>query len=160
MPSRGKSLRDVVEDEHLIEHRAEAGSEVLVGLLVEVVFLQRLLALECQGEAVGEAQVVLFRADVSAPLEGLDGRELCLQRLEAFDDGGDFIRGGIVFEFQHHDVAIGRGFGGGFFLSGGVGHKQGGAEGGDGEGEKGEAFHGGARVRRARGASSAAQPGQ
>lgn len=122
-------LGHVVHHADLIEQGFELFHKLLVGGVGEVNFQSGFVG-KGDEEAVGEAVVETFRADVDAPLIPFDGVDLRRQLTEGLFDVLDLLGAGAVFELEEDDVAIG-GFG-----SRGGGHE----EKGGGKGEK-EGFH-------------------
>lgn len=99
-------LGDVVEHAGLVEEGLELGDELFVSVVREIDFQAGLVG-EGDEEAVGEAVVETFGADVGAPLEGLHGVDFLGQGDEGVLDGLHLLRLGAVLELKEHNVAVG-----------------------------------------------------
>src|SRR5258705_5388762 len=71
---------------------------------MDEVIVAILFAVEAQSKAVRKALVVLFRADIRAPIETLDARNLLRQRAERIDDFLDLRFAGRRLEFEGDHV--------------------------------------------------------
>ncbi len=136
----GRSLRDEINDEDLVENGEKDFDESLVSFVGNVGFQARFV-LKAYDEAMSVALGVIFRADIGAPLEIGDGVDLLFERGELALDFFDLLRLGVVLELETDDVAIGSG---GFFFGGGsffvvIGHGENRNKGGESDDEF---FHG------------------
>ena len=130
----------VVDDEDLVQVRAEDCLECIVGGVGKVHF-QAGFVLEGHVETVGESFVLVFWAYVGSPFVAGDGRHFGGQLAEGVFHGFHLFGGGGVLEFEEDDVAVHAGVGGG---GRGGGHKSEDAAGeGGAQGEAAEKGHGG-----------------
>lgn len=108
----GLALREVVDDEHFVELWAEQVTEGFV-CGVRKIDVHAGLVFEGEEEAVGVAVVLVFGADVGAPLVAGDGVDLLGQGGEGVLDGFDLVRRGGVLELEEDDMAVNAGLGSG-----------------------------------------------
>ena len=97
-------LRPEVDDEHVVEHRADEFAEVLVSRMIDVGVAVR-FALERQDEAVGATFVVGFFAHVGPPFIVLNLFNLLFQIAEGVFDLFDLLVGRALLELEGDDVA-------------------------------------------------------
>ena len=92
-----------VDHENILKDGAKNFSESFV-FGVNEISVPVFVALERENPAVGEAFVMLFGADIGAPLEGDDLRDLFLQGTEGLFDFLDVIGRGCVLKLEGDHV--------------------------------------------------------
>src|SRR5438094_2536554 len=102
--SRSLFIRPEIDDEHVVEHRADEFAEVLVSRMIDVGVAVR-LAFERQDEAVSTTFVAGFLAHVGPPFIVLNLFDLLFQIAEGVFDLFDLLVGRGLFEFKGDDVA-------------------------------------------------------